>query len=372
MEVLSIPPRAAVPRGIAPAICFKDGKGHVSVNPSYGCGIGCPFCINKADPWHAAGQARSSLPLAGVGEILDELQRRSAQLAGLRLSLLDFCEPFLPSMRRPLRALLAGLDARMPGQAVLLTTRLHPGKPLLDELVGLQNLRLSLFVSLGDATGGVPPVTPVGPRLELLADAAQRGLHAVALLKPLVREWTRPAQLRQLLRCAARSCHEVVLGGLQLSPSIERSLQRAGWPVPSAGAEPHGAVEPELRREVMAMAAALLGDIPASEHRSCAINRHFAMPCLVAGERREAVASEPGELSADRCCADALPAQPLEAQAPPAVRACRWRNGCNLDVADLPAIRACKYYCRGDLQPAAPERASLRDAAGYCRLKAVA
>ena len=69
---------------------------------------------------------------------------------------------------------------------------------------------------------------------------------------------------------------------------------------------------------------------------------------------------------------DALPAQPLEAQAPPAVRACRWRNGCNLDVADLPAIRACKYYCRGDLQPAAPERASLRDAAGYCRLKAVA
>ena len=89
------------------------------------------------------------------------------------------------------------------------------------------------------------------------------------------------------------------------------------------------------------MATDLLGDMPASEHRSCAINRHFAMPCLVA-------------------------------KAPPAVRACRWRNGCNLDITDLPAIRACKYYCRGDLQPAAPERASLRDKAGYCRLKAVA
>jgi len=203
-----------------PAISYEEGKGHISVNPVYGCRVGCPFCVSLADPWAPAAGAGIRRFLAPVDEILDALHKDAARVRRLRLSLLDFTDPFDPQLSGVLRSLLTGLSQRLPGSVVLLTTRLHPGRSTVRWLTTLRDLDVSVFVSLGDAAGGVRPVTSVRRRLQLLADCADAGLHTATLLRPLVREWTRIDALRDLLEIAARSSHEIVMGGLRTTPDI--------------------------------------------------------------------------------------------------------------------------------------------------------
>ncbi|HEY3451459.1 MAG TPA: radical SAM protein, partial [Myxococcales bacterium] len=167
-----------------PPLSYNEGKGHLSVNPICGCSLGCPYCLNLSD-----GIGRERRVLAPVGELVRTLADRADLVRQLRLSVMDFCDPFDPTVLPVLRELLEGLQDRLPGQVVLLTSRLHPGQRWLDWL-GSLSLRVSVFVSLGDATGRVPAVTPVAPRLQLLEDCHDRGLHSVMLLRPLVREWT--------------------------------------------------------------------------------------------------------------------------------------------------------------------------------------
>ena len=373
----------------APAVAFEEGKGHVSVNPVYGCNVGCPFCINQADPWRPASGGPAHVTLARVPQILEALKRNAATLSQLKLSLMDFCDPFEPALRPRLRQLLGGLNRVLQGQVVLLTSRLHPGQPLLRWMASLRNLRLSLFVSLGDACGGVRPVTPVEPRLRLLADSADSGLHTVMLLRPLVDEWTRTEVLRRLLVHARATCHEVVLAGLSMEPLIEASLQASGWPVPARPADAHGGVDPRMRQRVMELAAQLLRQqTPCSEHRSCAINRHHGLACKVA-QREQAEQSarhaevDPGRLeSATWKALQGNPALRIKACscfAPfrgalttrACIGPCRFQVERPLEappVAGAPVkIRACKGFCAGQ---DGDTDGKARDSAGYCLLAA--
>ena len=332
-------------RSAPPAIAFERGKGHVSINPVYGCRIGCPFCVGLADPWTALSTAGVRRKLATTAQILEALENRADAIGTLKLSLLDFADPFDPDLRDVLTDLLVGIDRRLPDQPVVLTTRLHPGRSFLDWLVERTGVRPSVFVSLGDAAGGVRPVTSVGRRLKLLADSRARGLHTVMLLRPLVREWTRWAALGDLLRHAERTCDEVVLGGLQMSGPIRASLQVAGWPVPRRPADEFGGVSAGFRDEVVLAASVMAPALPVSEHRSCAVNRHQGLPCRVAGD---GLASEG-----------------------PSIQACAF---CRFDVQQLAPSRldraparpteACAGFCRFDVQD--------RDEGGYCRLRCVA
>ncbi len=353
----------------APAIAFEVGKGHLSVNPYHGCNIGCPFCISQADPWRAAGGS-GRVVLASVLEILAALERDAEIVSQLKLSLMDFCDPFEPALEPTLRHLLAGIGERLPGQAVVLTTRLGPSRGLLRWMAGLDSLRLSLFVSMGDACGGVRPVTPVAPRLALLEQGGAQGLHTVMLLRPLVREWTRADVLRRLLVHARRTCHEVVLAGLSLPPVVEASLRSAGWPVPAAPADAHGGVEPDLLREVLSLADEVLGhDTPLSEHRSCAVNRHRGLACKVAHhEHAERGDEEPSRLESSEWRA-------LVGDAPLRVRACSCLAGPRAQVT----TRACIGFCAAADAPTPPVKACIpclsgsgrpRDRAGYCLLRA--
>lgn len=274
--------------GPPPPLAFKEGKGHVSVNPTYGCRIGCPFCISQADPWQMEGSGCPPWNLATPEWLVEELARNASAVAPLRLSLLDFTDPFTPSLEPTLRTLLTGLAKRLSGQAVLLTTRLAPQPGLLDLMMELNSaLHLSLFVSLGDATGNIPPATPVPPRLELLRESARRGLHTVMLLRPIAREWVRGSTVLELLKQARDTCHEVVLGGLRAPETVENSLERAGWPRPAYRSRA-GEVEPRLRDRIVSIAEKS-GVLPVSEHRSCAFNRFHEMSCLVAGRSTHAV-----------------------------------------------------------------------------------
>lgn len=369
----------------APAMAFEEGKGHVSVNPVYGCSVGCPFCINQADPWRSAAGGSGRVVLASALELLAALERDASTVSQLKLSLMDFCDPFEPALEPTLRHLLAGINERLPGQAVLLTTRLRPDDDLLRWMAGLDNLRLSLFVSLADACGGVRPVTPVRPRLDLLQQSAQLGLHTVMLLRPLVQEWTVPSVLRRLLVHAADTCHEVVMAGLSLEPIIEASLRAAGWPVPARPADAHGGVDPLLKQEVLAMARELLGHhTPLSEHRSCAVNRHRGLPCKVAqkrpcfspeapegsrgpapepqdAERKSEDAQQPGGLSR----LESSEWRALSGEPPLRIKAC----SCLSDIRTGVTTRACIGFCCFDATEE-PQRFRPRDRAGYCLVKA--
>lgn len=356
----------------APAIAFEVGKGHVSVNPHHGCNIGCPFCISQADPWRPAAGTSGRMVLASVLEILAALERDAEIVSQLKLSLMDFCDPFEPALEPTLRHLLTGIGERLPGQAVVLTSRLRPSDELLRWMAGLDSLRISLFVSLGDACGGVPPVTPVEPRLALLKQSARLGLHTVMLLRPLVREWTRAEVLRRLLEHAHRTCHEVVLAGLSLPPVIEASLRAAGWPVPASPADAHGGVEPGLRREVLDLAQEVLGDhTPLSEHRSCAVNRHRGLPCAVAHQELGTRSSDRGAEGLSRL--ESSEWRALTDDASLRVRACSCLTGPREKVT----TRACIGFCAFDAIPA-PVKACIacategrpRDGAGYCLLRA--
>lgn len=305
-----------------PALSFGEGKGHLSVNPVSGCGVGCPYCLNLAD---GIGPERSSS--SSVEAVLDTLVQHEEIVRRLKLSLLDQSDPFDATIRPVLRALLEGLAARLPEQLVILTSRLHPGTDLLDWLRTLP-LRVSIFVSLGDATGRIVPVTPVLPRLALLHNCRARGLHAVMLLKPLVAEWCDPSTLRNLLEFANTGCDELVVSGLRLTPEIEASLRARNWPVPSA---PNAEIDRELRATI----TEIVRSIPVSEHRSCAVNRRHGVPC--------------GVLRATEHL--------------PAVKACRdqWDRDAGLP---LPRIAA----CRDDYDLTTDKVGS----DGYCRLKEAA
>jgi DNA repair photolyase len=338
-----------------PAIAFERGKGHVSVNPVYGCRIGCPFCVGLADPWTALSTAGVRRRLASTGQILDSLEERADELRTLKLSLMDFADPFDPDLRPLLKDLLVGIDHRLPDQPVVLTTRLHPGRAFMDWLHERIGLPVSLFVSLGDAAGGVRPVTSVTRRLRLLTDSAGRGLHTAMLLRPLVREWTRWSALGELLRHAARTCDEVVLGGLQLSPQITTSLAVAGWPVPERPSDEHGGVAAGFRSEVVLAASVMAPDLPVSEHRSCAVNRHRGLPCQVAGSGLTQTSLRP-QACVPGCGIDVQREQP-------------HADRCWLDRAPAPSTEACAGFCRFDVRGADDHA---RDARGYCKLRCVA
>ncbi|MGC4120169.1 MAG: hypothetical protein QM765_37425 [Myxococcales bacterium] len=233
--------------------------------------------------------------------LVGALEERVGLVRQLRLSVMDFCDPFDPTVLPVLRELLEGLQDRLPGQVVLMTSRLHPGPKWLDWLMSL-SLRVSVFVSLGDATGRVSPVTPVAPRLQLLQDCRDRSLHSVMLLRPLVCEWTEPAALRRLLASAEDCCDEVVLSGLQLSPPVEGALTQAGWPVPAIPAGDNGGLAPEFRASVRALAAAVVRGVPVSEHRSCAINRRLRLRCVVTRQARPGAGPGASALCVMACC----------------------------------------------------------------------
>lgn len=348
------------PSRTAPALAFRRGKGHLSVNPVAGCTLMCPFCIGRGDSWSQGASFAGLRPLSTVPRILETLEAHADRVRPLKLSIMDFTEPFLVGNQRLLDALLRGLDERLPGQAVLLTTRLHPGEPFLDLLAGLKRLKLSLFVSLGDATGGVRPVTPVWQRLKLLEDSSDRGLHTVMLLRPLVREWSRASALRFLLGHAAATCHEVVLSGLSLRPEVEAGLSQAGWPVPRQPSDEHGGVEPGFALEVMALAEKVLGQVPLSEHRSCAMNRHHRLPCLVAWDAQGSAKTLDGGEGA----------QPeLGARPSPDVSRCRL----DTEARGL-TVRACRCFADLDDRPMSQTRADRRprDAQGYCLMRRAA
>ena len=279
-----------------PPLSYNEGKGHLSVNPVCGCALGCPYCLNLAD-----GIGRERRVLSPVRDLVQALEERRALVRQLRLSVMDFCDPFDPTVLPVLRELLESLQDRLPGQVVLLTTRLHPGPTWLDWLRSL-GLRVSVFVSLGDATGRVPPVTPVAPRLQLLEDCRDRELHSVMLVRPLVREWTDPASLRRLLAHAEGTCDEVVLSGLQLSPPVEASLKAAGWPVPVVPAGDSGGLAPDFRASVRALAANVVRTVPVSEHRSCAINRRLRLRCVVTRQAKPGAGPGASALCVMSCC----------------------------------------------------------------------
>lgn len=279
-----------------PPISYNEGKGHLSVNPVCGCALGCPYCLNLAD-----GIGRERRVLAPASELVQTLEEHASLVRQLRLSVMDFCDPFDPTVLPVLRELLLGLQDRLPGQVVLLTSRLHPGPRWLDFLMALE-LRVSVFVSLGDATGRVPPVTPVAPRLQLLGDCRDRSLHSVMLVRPLVREWTEPRSLRELLACAESSCDEVVLSGLQMPPPVEASLRNAGWPVPAQAAGDSGGLTPDFRSSVRALAASVVRTVPVSEHRSCAINRKLRLRCVVTRHPTPGAGPGASALCVMACC----------------------------------------------------------------------
>lgn len=324
-----------------PALSFKEGKGHLSVNPIYGCSLGCPYCINQAD-----GVGAGRCTLASIPELLDALERNASLVRRLRLSVLDFCDPFDPTVAPVLSELLEGIAARFPQQVVLLTTRLHPDLARLDWLAMLP-LRTSVFVSLGDATGRVPALTSVERRLDLLADCRVRGLHAVALLRPLAREWTDPKALRRLLASAVAD--EVVVSGLVRSPEIDAGLKARGWPIPAVSG---GDLEPSLQREVLELAGELQPGVPVSAHRSCAINRRWGLPCLVL--RSPAIA----EWSADSAEVGDVP--------PPVPFACCGRD-VRMEASDEPpSPRLARCFGDVELDAAGKPRR------GYCQLKVAA
>ncbi len=327
-----------------PALAFKEGKGHLSVNPIYGCSLGCPYCINQAD---GVGSARRQL--APVPSLLDALERNASIARRLRLSVLDFCDPFDPTVAPVLRELLEGIAARLPRQVVLLTTRLHPGVERLDWLASLE-LRASVFVSLGDAAGPVPPITSVERRLALLADCRERGLHAAMLLRPLAREWTDPEALRRLL--SGTQADEVVVSGLIRSPEIDAGLKARGWPVPAvSGAD----LEPSLQREVLGLAGEVLPGVPVSAHRSCAINRRWGLPCLVLRSQAKAGWSAGAPATGD--------------DAPPVPRLCRCWGDVRMEApAGPPVPRLCR--CWGDVRMEATAEKPTRG--GYCQFKVAA
>lgn len=276
-------------QGGPPAISFGDGGGHLSLNPIAGCSVGCPFCFNLADHIGPERQA-----LASIDQVLATLVAHEAAVRRLRLSVLDLCDPFDATVRPLLRALLEGLAALLPDQVVLLTSRLHPGAAVLDWLKALP-LRVSVFVSLGDATGRVRPVTPVQRRLSLLEDCRARGLHAAMMLRPLVAEWCEPRTLGRLLELAERCCDELVVSGLNLTSEIEASLRARGWPVPAQAAG-GGDLAPELR----SLIARTVRSVPVSEHRACAINRHRRLRCEVL--RQRPAGDGPGQPPVISCC----------------------------------------------------------------------
>ncbi|MBI5516520.1 MAG: radical SAM protein [Deltaproteobacteria bacterium] len=265
------------PEGRPPALAAVTVYGHrqrVSVNPSYGCPLGCGYCILAGD---GLGDPTRVTPLARVERVLDVLSTHRDAVGDLALHLFDHSDPFLSANEEATAALVEGLARRGFLNQVSLTSKVPPALATLRRIARCDGPAVTVYASLADTSGRVERVPPEA-RVALLRLAREAGLRAVLLLRPLHPAWTSLPQLAPYLRALRGSVDEVVLTGLRVDHATQALLAARGVEVPVG---PPGAslLDPRFADEVARCVDENLPGVPLSRRRSCAANRLHQRDC---------------------------------------------------------------------------------------------
>ncbi|HET8863023.1 MAG TPA: hypothetical protein VFM94_07220 [Solirubrobacterales bacterium] len=249
----------------------------LTINPVKGCNLGCAYCFRAR--WHP--EAKPSLQ-HDVTDAVEELLRhpefvRDRTPVSINVSSTD---AMLPTVRATTLRAVELLDDQGLRNPVGITTKLRIHDEALEFLGQLRNVQPIVFVSLALLPRRIEPV-PVTPRVENLRRLAAAGIPCVLYLRPIVTGWNDSRLvIERLLRLGERYCEAVCVGGLRLSPEIERELASTDVEMPSGASG--GFHEKAIPAHVEEMIDELREQedltVPIYKHTSCAVSKIMGWP----------------------------------------------------------------------------------------------
>lgn len=246
----------------------------ISLSTWRGCNLRCSYCVLQSDPIaDDPFQARRVASVSALMSAFDASRAANPAIRRLKLTINDHSDPFLtPAIAEDSLAILRQLAARAISAPVIITTKMHPGANVIAQLASLSaQLKLSIFVSIADFSprGDVEHIA-VERRFDALRHFAQAGLHTVLYLKP-IGPWTDIAALSKALARHADVINEVILSPLKDDGAGHDLIGPDYFTDYGFGGRAENAIVDAILR--------LKPSMKISRKRSCAINRHHALPC---------------------------------------------------------------------------------------------
>lgn len=264
------------------------------------CPLACAYCVCHQDSeWHHhPDRFQNTIPDAQlIDQLLDAIQATQEGRQGQPISLCDYSDPFIPSQRERVLAILEHMIDRGMQNLVYITTKVFPGVQYLQRLRATlarpNSLRTTVFVSLPPLLPGYEPVSVEG-RVRLLKELVRLGIPNCWYLRPLVEEWYDEARMWQLAReLLPYVSHHVVLSSIVMSDEIAANLHERGLVVPAwtpADAGRKQPLAPAFERRVRAVLNTVADELqlelgPVMGHRLCGANGGHAYGCLLCAKQ---------------------------------------------------------------------------------------
>jgi len=276
---------------------------YFSLNPfvpdeKHRCPLACVYCVCHQDSeWHHHPERFTALtpPPDLLDRLLDRILQSAEGGKGFPISLCDYSDPFLPSLRDMVLRIMEALIDRDAANMIYITTKIHPGIPFLRKLKAVLDrpnaLRVTVFVSLPPLKPGYEPVS-IRARVTLLKDLTTLGIPNCWYLRPLVEEWTDEVLLRSLAReLLPYVANHVILSGIVMSPEVEEQLRANRLVVPGSGVVGRKQnLAPEFEKRIRCILSDTAADLhismgPVMGHRLCGTNGSHAYGCLICAKK---------------------------------------------------------------------------------------
>jgi DNA repair photolyase len=243
------------------------GKSWVFVNPSHGCPLGCPYCIEKKDKWFK----NRVTPVYSAPETLRKIEDSPLVLKHKSpLTFYNYSDPFLKENKKDLIHILESLDQEGWNNMVGLISKVHPGEDYLERLSRLKNLRLGLFVSYANLPSDIERVSSKD-RISLMGEARSLGIKTVGYVRPLISAWTDIERVRELGAQMKGGVDAISLSSIRLTPEIVKSLEARGIEIPKIKTYTNKQRETPFFKEVTTLLKEMVG-VPVFWHTSCAMS----------------------------------------------------------------------------------------------------
>lgn len=211
------------------AVTIFPHKSRVSLNPLFGCDLGCKYCICQND----STSASTIRQVSTVTETITAFESVLDEIKNYIIHPMDFTEPLEKNCAITLELLrgLAQLNFTAP---VILTSKAGPPLSVLKEIKSL-GLNILIFSSIADTSGLIEP-QPVSLRERLIRNSSIAGIPVFLALKPIHNSYTNVKRLTPVIARNARYMTGIVITGLRAPATIRRKMSRQGIDINNEGA----------------------------------------------------------------------------------------------------------------------------------------
>ena len=256
-------------------------KSWMAINPSFGCVWDCAYCIQHKDKFFDTSSYRRIHKAKIEGEVCTPEDIVTEIMVNPRISsktpimLYNFSDPFLPQNIHDLESILTILDKRKFTNIVGLITRTFADTDTLDSIASLQNLKPIIIISYTGYNNVAIERGPLVKRVELAKELKERKIRTLQYLRPIVKEWLEPDQIKRVRDEIGHLVDGVVMSGIRLTPEIIAKINSRGLPIPRVQNYTNKFFPKELQDEIL---RTYEGVAPVYRYTSCAVSATLRIP----------------------------------------------------------------------------------------------